>query len=71
MPPSYFFIGDLDLFVGENLRYAQNLLRHGVPTELHLYAGAYHGFMSFCKGASITKRAEKDFWGAMERHFRG
>lgn len=70
LPPSYFFIGDLDLFVGENLRYVQNLLRRGVPTELHLYAGAYHGFMSFSKGANITKRAEQDFWGSMERHFR-
>ena len=71
LPPSYFCIGDLDLFLGENLRYVQNLLRRGVPTELHVYAGAYHGFMSFAKGARITKRAEQDFWGAMERHFRG
>ncbi|NVO86318.1 alpha/beta hydrolase [Hymenobacter terrestris] len=70
LPPSYFFIGDLDLFVGENLRFVQNLLRNGVPTELHLYAGAYHGFMRFSTGASITQRAEQDFWGALERHFR-
>ena len=70
LPPSYLFIGELDLFVGENLHFAQNLLRHGVSTELHLYAGAYHGFMSFCPDAKLTKRAEEDFWGAMERHFR-
>ena len=69
LPPGYFFIGSLDLFLDENLRYVRNLLRHGVPTELHLYAGAYHGFMSFSKGTSITKRAEQDFWGAMQRHF--
>ena len=69
MPLTYLFVGELDLFVGETLRFAQNLLRHGVSTELHLYAGAYHGFMSFCADAKITKRAEEDFWGAMERHF--
>ncbi|MBC8154119.1 MAG: alpha/beta hydrolase [Bacteroidetes bacterium] len=71
MPPSHLFIGELDLFAGENLRFVQNLLRHGVSAELHLYAGAYHAFMSFCPNAKITKRAEEDFRGAMERHFRG
>lgn len=70
LPPSYFFIGELDLFLGETLRYVQNLLRGGVSTEFHLYAGAYHGFMSLSKGTKLTERAEIDFWGAMERHFR-
>ena len=62
-------VGDLDLFLSENLRFVQNLLRGEVPTELHLYAGAYHGFMSLCPGAGISQRAQQDFWGAMERHF--
>lgn len=69
MPPSYLFVGELDLFLDENLRFVHNLLRHGVSTELHLYAGAYHGFMSFSKGTQLTERAEMDFWGAMDRHF--
>lgn len=71
MPPGYLFVGELDLFLDENLRFAQNLLRHGVSTELHLYAGAYHGFMSFAPDANLTQRAQEDFRGAMERHFHG
>lgn len=70
LPPSCLVIGDLDLFVGENLRFAQHLLRGGVPTELHVYAGAYHGFISACPDARLSKRAQQEFWGAMERHFR-
>lgn len=70
LPPACIVIGNLDLFLGENLRYARNLVKHGVSTELHIYAGAYHGFMIFCPDAKIAKRAEHDFWGAMERHFR-
>ena len=70
LPPTCLVVGALDLFVGENLRYAHRLLEQGVPTELHVYAGAFHGFMSFCEDAPISQRAEQDFWGAMERHFR-
>jgi acetyl esterase/lipase len=69
LPETYIYVGDLDLFLGECLRYVQNLLKNGVLTELHLYRGAYHGFMSFSKGTKLTIRAEVDFWGAMERHF--
>jgi acetyl esterase/lipase len=70
LPSTYLYVGNLDLFLGECLRYVQNLLRNSVPVELHLYKGAYHGFMSFCKGTKLTMRAEVDFWGAMERHFK-
>ena len=69
LPSTCIIIGELDLFIGENLRFAKNLMQHGVSTELHVYPGAYHGFMSFVPDAQVTKRAERDFWGAMERHF--
>ena len=71
LPPCCLIVGSLDLFVGENIRYAQRLIQHGVPTELHVYAGAYHGFMSLSAGAHISQRAQRDFWDAMERHFHG
>ncbi len=44
LPPTYISVGALDLFVDENLEYARRLIRAGVPTELHVYPGAYHGF---------------------------
>jgi len=44
LPPAYIATGALDLFVEENMDYARRLIRAGVPTELHIYPGAYHGF---------------------------
>jgi triacylglycerol lipase len=44
LPPTYIHTGALDLFVEENVEYARRLIRAGVPTELHVYPGAIHGF---------------------------
>lgn len=62
LPPTYIPVGDLDLFLDENVRYAQRLLAAGVPTELHVYPGAFHGFNGFVPGADISQRfnAERD-----------
>src|SRR5271166_1394548 len=44
LPPTYIGVGTLDLFLEENIEYARRLIREGVPTELHVYPGAFHGF---------------------------
>ena len=44
LPPAFISVGSLDLFLEEDVTYASRLLRAGVPTELHVYAGAFHGF---------------------------
>nr|WP_047168081.1 alpha/beta hydrolase [Sphingomonas sp. Y57] len=44
LPPTLLAVGALDLFVEENMEYARRLIIAGVPTELHIYPGAYHGF---------------------------
>jgi len=44
LPPSYIATGALDLFVDEDIAFAQRLLRAGVPTELRVFPGAVHGF---------------------------
>ncbi|WAS90578.1 alpha/beta hydrolase [Nannocystis punicea] len=44
LPPTFMQVGALDLFVDEDIDYARRLLRAGVPTELHVYPGAFHGF---------------------------
>jgi acetyl esterase/lipase len=33
-----------DRRLDEDVEYALRLLAAGVPTELHIFAGAYHGF---------------------------
>ena len=55
LPPAYIAVGELDLFLDEDIEYAQRLLQAGVPTELHVYPGATHGFDTILT-ASISKR---------------
>jgi acetyl esterase/lipase len=44
LPPTFIYTGALDLFVEEDLEYARRLARAGVPVELHVFPGAFHGF---------------------------
>jgi triacylglycerol lipase len=44
LPPTFIMVGSLDLFLEEGLEYARRLIRAGIPTELHVVPGAYHGF---------------------------
>ncbi|MCW3838195.1 alpha/beta hydrolase [Sphingomonas canadensis] len=44
LPPAYIAVGALDLFVEEDIEYARRLIRAGVPAELHVTPGIYHGF---------------------------
>jgi acetyl esterase/lipase len=59
LPPACIAVGALDLFVDECLAYAARLIRAGVPVELLVYPGCYHGF-KMASDASVTKRAEAD-----------
>ena len=43
-PPTYVEIGQVDIFRDEELDFAARLSRAGVPVELHMWAGAFHGF---------------------------
>ena len=47
LPPTFISTAALDLFIDENLEYARRLIRAGVPVELHVHPGAYHGFDVF------------------------
>ncbi len=44
LPPAFISVGALDLFLEEDMEYARRLVRAGVPCELHVFPGAYHGF---------------------------
>jgi len=47
LPPTFISTAALDLFLEEDLEFARRLTRAGVPVELHVYPGAYHGFDFF------------------------
>nr|WP_236038166.1 dienelactone hydrolase family protein [Ktedonobacter robiniae] len=43
-------------------------MRAGVPTELHVYPGAYHGFRMVAD-AQVTQAAARDLLAALKRAF--
>ncbi|PTD24454.1 alpha/beta hydrolase [Sphingomonas fennica] len=55
LPPTFLGTAALDLFVGENLDYGRRLIAAGVPTELVVAPGAYHGFNGFAPDAAVSR----------------
>lgn len=44
LPPAFIGVGSVDLFVDEDVDYARRLITAGVPTELCVVPGGFHGF---------------------------
>lgn len=66
LPPTFISTGALDLFLEEDIEYARRLLRAGVPTELHVYPGAFHGF-DLMRGTAVADQAAADRIAALSR----
>ena len=66
LPPAYIMCGDLDLFLDEDIAYANRLRSSGVPVELAIYPGAPHGFNGFAPRAAVSKRANASIRMALE-----
>ncbi|MBN9391739.1 MAG: alpha/beta hydrolase [Chloroflexi bacterium] len=66
LPPTYLTVGSLDLFLEEDLEYARRLIRAGVPTELHVYPGGFHGF-NLMPTAAISQAFERDIMAALKK----
>jgi acetyl esterase/lipase len=60
LAPAYIEVGDLDIFRDEDIAYAQQLAKAGVPVELHVHPGAPHGFERFAPNSKLAKRAMND-----------
>jgi acetyl esterase/lipase len=67
LPPTYIEVGDLDLFLDEDLRMAQRLADAGVPVELHEYPGAYHGFDQLAPRSDTAQAARRHRVTALRR----
>lgn len=62
LPPTYMPVGDLDLFLQENIDYAQKLTRAGVPIHFHIYPGAFHGFNGFAAEAPVSQHCNAEIF---------
>ena len=71
LPPAYINVGTLDLFVDEDIAYAQALLAADVPVELHVYPGAFHGSNMMAPDTEISKRWNSNELAALDRALNG
>src|SRR5271163_2311692 len=55
LPPAWIGVGDADLFVEEDRRYAERLTEAGVSCELHIAPMAPHGFEVLAPDATVTR----------------
>jgi acetyl esterase/lipase len=69
LPATFIAVGALDLFVAEDIEYAGRLVAAGVPTELHVFPGAVHGFEEFSPDASLVKQFNSLKLNALRRAF--
>ena len=67
LPPALISVGSVDGFVDEDVDYAARLNQAGVPTELHVYPGAPHGFDMMAPDTSIARRARRDMEDWLEQ----
>jgi acetyl esterase/lipase len=58
LPPAFIMVGTLDGFMDEDIDYARRLNAAGVPADLHVFAGAPHGFDSLLGGTAVAARGK-------------
>ena len=66
LPPMFIDVGEMDLFRDEDIAFVARLLQAGVPTEFHVYPGAYHASEVFAPQAELSQR----IWHARIAAFR-
>ncbi|MFC9790109.1 alpha/beta hydrolase [Rhodococcus sp. NPDC127528] len=67
LPPAYIAVSSYDPLRDEGIDYAQRLTRAGVPTELRLHPGTFHGSSGVFPQAAISQRIDADYTAAIRR----
>lgn len=60
LPPTYLSVGALDGFSDEDIEFGNRLRHAGVSVQLHVYAGAPHGFDTLAPATALAQRANRD-----------
>lgn len=67
LAPAWVGVGTTDLFYEEDVRFARRLEQGGVPCELLVVPGAFHGFDAVARGAPVVAAFERSYTRALER----
>ena len=70
LPPALITCAEIDPFRDEAVEYAHRLRRAGVPTELHVFSGACHGFDSLLPEWTSSQRLFALQGAALSKAFR-
>jgi len=67
LPPAFIDVGTADMFRDEDIAFANRLMQAGVPTEFHVYPGAYHASEIFAPAAALSGRIWAARLAALQR----
>lgn len=66
LPATYIDVGQLDIFVHEDTKYAARLVEADVPTEFHIYPGQPHAYQTYAPNTYYSKLAVGNLLKAIE-----
>ncbi|MEZ5238315.1 MAG: alpha/beta hydrolase fold domain-containing protein [Microthrixaceae bacterium] len=69
LPDAWIGVGTLDLFLQEDLEYAERLRDAGVGCEVEVAEGAFHAFDGLVPGAAVSRRFRASQVAALARAF--
>ena len=67
LPATFIDVGAVETFRDETIDYAARLARAGVSVELHVWAGAFHGFEGFAPQAAVSHDSRTARLGYLRR----
>jgi acetyl esterase/lipase len=67
LPSTFIDVGDRDMFMDEDIEFANRLQEAGVPVELHVYPGAYHASEVFAPTAALSQEIWANRIAALQR----
>lgn len=70
LPPAWIGVGTLDLFHDEDLAYAERLRAAGVPCDVEVVRGAFHGFDGIVPKADVSQKFFRSQCDALRGAFR-
>lgn len=70
LPDTFIAVGGIDLFVLEDIAYANRLIEQSVPTNLLVIPGAFHGFDVMAPQSKIARDWKRAQFNALRRAFK-